>query len=133
MNKKILLIPLLGIIIILIIIGSGSYKQKNSNTIEYQLNGKTYRLLIADDEMERNQGLMSVRKKEGFDGMIFLYPDKQMRTFWNQNTFVELDVYWLDDDKVVGKSFLPSIEKSKTPVTVSSEREVNKVVEIIRN
>lgn len=133
MNRKFLLIPLLGIVIILIIIFSGIYKQKSSNTIEYQLSGKTYRLLIADDEIERNKGLMFVKKKEGFDGMIFIYPDKQVRTFWNQNTFVELDVYWLNDDKVVGKSLLPSIEKSKTPVTISSEKEANKVVEIIQD
>lgn len=133
MNRKFLLIPLLGIIIILIIIFGGIYEQKNSNTIEYQVDGKIYRLLVADDEIERNKGLMFVKKKEGFDGMIFIYPDKQVRTFWNQNTFVELDVYWLDDDKVVGKSFLPSIEKSKTPVTVSSEKEVNKVIEIMHN
>lgn len=73
-------------------------------------------------------------KKElgGADGMIFIFPEKDYRTFWNKNTYLDLDIYWIDDNKVVGKDYLPSILKSKEIVTVKSRVEVNKVVEIIR-
>ena len=64
--------------------------------------------------------------------MIFIFPDKEFRNFWNQNTYLDLDVYWLDDDKVTGKDYLPSILKSKETITISSPKEVNKVVEIVR-
>jgi len=74
---------------------------------------------------------MFYKKPVDFDGMIFIFPDKDYRTFWNKNTYLDLDVYWLNDDKVVGKSFLPSILKSKKVVTVGSGEEVNRVVEII--
>ncbi|MEM0476681.1 MAG: hypothetical protein QW367_03565, partial [Candidatus Aenigmatarchaeota archaeon] len=51
---------------------------------------------------------------------IFIFPDKQIRYFWNKNTFVDLDVYWLDDDKIIGREFLPSIEKTKEIYTIKS-------------
>ena len=37
--------------------------------------------------------------------MIFIFPDKERQTFWNKNTYLDLDIYWMNDDKVVGKSF----------------------------
>lgn len=75
---------------------------------------------------------MSVRKLDNADGMIFIFPDKQTRIFWNKNTHLDLDVYWIEDNEIVGKDYLPSIDKSKEVVVVQSKVEVNKVVEIIR-
>ena len=75
---------------------------------------------------------MFYKKPVDFDGMIFIFPDKQVRSFWNKNTYLDLDLYWMDGDKVVNKSYLPSILKSKDTVVVKSSGEVNRVVEIIR-
>ena len=75
---------------------------------------------------------MFYKKPVNFDGMIFIFPEKQMRTFWNKNTYMDLDIYWLNDEKVVNKSYLPSILKSKEIVTVNSEEKINRVVEIIK-
>ena len=65
------------------------------------------------------------------DGMIFLFPEKQVRTFWNMNTYLDLDVYWLDGNQVIGKDYLPSIEKSGKTVTIFSPKPVNRVIEIV--
>ena len=43
---------------------------------------------------------------------------------------MDLDIYWIADNKITGKAFLPSIEKSKEIVTVKSEKEVDTVIEI---
>ena len=74
---------------------------------------------------------MFYKKPVNFDGMIFIFPEKQVRTFWNKNTYMDLDIYWMDDGKIIGKSLLPSILKTKKIITVSSGK-VNQVVEIIR-
>ena len=103
-----------------------------SDTILYKLDGKSYNLLLSDSPEEQTRGLMYVKKLKDADGMIFVFPDKQLRSFWNKNTLMDLDVYWLEDDRIVGKSLLPSIEKSKSIKTVSSPKPVNKVVELIR-
>ena len=105
---------------------------KNKQTIGYLLNNKNHCLLVADAPNEWSQGLMNFRKPVDFDGMVFIFPDKQSRTFWNKNTYLDLNVYWLEDDEIVGKSLLLSIEKTKKIMTINSPEKVNKVVEIIK-
>ncbi len=97
----------------------------------YQINSKNYCLLTVSNQKEWEKGLMFYKKPVDFDGMIFIFPDKQIRSFWNENTYLDLDLYWMNDKKVVGKSFLPSILKSKETVIVKSSDKVNRVVEII--
>lgn len=100
-------------------------------TIPYTLQGKKYILLTAKTPQEWGKGLMDVRKLNNADGMIFIFPDKEIRSFWNKKTYLNLDLYWIDEDKVIGKSFLPSVEKQGI-VTVSSSSPVNKVIEIVK-
>lgn len=130
--KKIIIsvCSIIGIFIILFI----SYQERttgNAKKILYTLNRRQYTLLTATNPQEWQQGLMGYRKLDGADGMIFVFPDKQIRSFWNKNTFMDLDLYWLNDDKVIGKSYLPSIEKSKGIVIIASPDKTNKVVELL--
>jgi len=102
------------------------------STTVYSLNNKNYRLLIADTPEKREKGLMFVRNLRGIDGMIFIFNDKEIRSFWNKNTYLDLDLYWIDDEKAVGQSYLPSIEKSKKTIMVYSLVPVNKVIELVK-
>jgi len=104
--------------------------QQNSKTITYQLEDNKYQLLVADTPEKWEKGLMYVKKKDGFDGMIFYFPDKEYRSFWNKNTLVDLDVYWLIDNKVIRKDVLLAITKNGLQ-TVCSQKPVNRVIEII--
>ena len=138
MNKKIfilILILLLGMAGILVSFFlnkqiSGFDNYANFEKINYNLEGKNLQLLKADTSEKWTKGLMYFRKLEGVDGMIFIFPDKQKRTFWNKNTYLDLDLYWIEGEKVVGKSSLPSIEKSKEIVIVESPKAVDKVIEL---
>ncbi len=111
---------------------------KDFKIINYQLQSKnpstslrtSYKLLVADTPDKWEKGLMFFRKLDGVDGMIFLFPDKQYREFWNKNTLMNLNLIWIDGNQIVGTSDLPSIEKSKDIVVVSSPRPVDKVIEI---
>lgn len=98
----------------------------------YKLNDKVLLLKIADEPQEWETGLMFIRKPIDYDGMIFIFPEKNVKAFWNKNTFVDLDVYWLDGEKIIGKSFLPSLERTKDVYTVTSLSPVNRVIEVIR-
>ena len=98
------------------------------------LSSTVYHLLVADSPEKWEQGLMYVRNKEdigGLDGMLFQFPNKKLRTFWNKNTVSNLELYWIDGDKIVGTSKLPAIGESDEVIIISSPREVDKVVEII--
>jgi len=126
--RKIYLITLILFFLLAIIF---NYLNKQE-TLDYKIKNKIYKLLIADSPKEWERGLMDIRKLNNADGMIFLFPDKKPRVFWNKNTYVDLDIYWMFDDKVVGRDFLPSINKSNGVVYVSSPAPVKKVVELIR-
>ncbi|MBI4974129.1 DUF192 domain-containing protein [Candidatus Roizmanbacteria bacterium] len=107
---------------------------KNYQTISYQLKAISYKLLLADTPEKWEQGLMYVRNKKdigGLDGMLFQFPDKKMRTFWNKNTVSNLDLYWIDGDKIVGTSKLPAIGESGEITTMSSPLGIDKVVELL--
>ncbi len=127
--KKYLLPLILVVVLVIVAVGRN---QQNQELINYKLNGKSVRLLVADSRLEWERGLMNIRKLPRAEGMIFIFPTKQNLTFWNKDTLVDIDLYWISNDKVVGKSFLPSIEKSKQIVTVNSPKPVDKVVELIR-
>ena len=107
-------------------------KTNKEELISFNLEGKNYFLLQAKTEKEWQRGLMFVKKPVNYDGMIFIFPDKKIRTFWNKNTFLDLEIFWLEDEKIVGKDFLPSIQKSKEIVKKTSPVPVNIVVEIIK-
>ncbi len=104
------------------------------SVITYNLPPKTYKLLLADSPAKWEYGLMNVKSKKdicGHDGMIFTFPIAMPQTFWNKNTLVDLDIYWMKGDKKVGQDKLPTITKSGL-TTVSSPEAVDRVVEIIK-
>ncbi len=90
-----------------------------------------YTLVVADTPERWQQGLMYVRKPVSYDGMIFIFPEATMQSFWNKNTFEDLTIYWMHGAKVLGKSELPSIERSGE-YTVNSPVPADTVVEIIK-
>ena len=117
--------------------GGDSVEQNLSKVLGHQvasylLNNVTYTLLVADTQEEWTKGLMDRQELSGADGMIFIFPDPQPRSFWNKNTHLDLDIYWMNNDVVVGKVFLPSIEKTGTVMTISSPSPVNAVIELVR-
>ena len=51
---------------------------------------------VARTDGERAQGLMH-RESIGEDaGMIFVFPDNALRSFWMQNTYIPLDIAFMD-------------------------------------
>lgn len=53
---------------------------------------------IADDESERNEGLMDVRHLAESKGMLFIFDDSQPRSFWMANTPLPLDIIFVNED-----------------------------------
>jgi len=106
---------------------------ENYNVETMNIAGTAYKLVVADTPQKREKGLMFVRKQTAeYDGMVFRFPDKDIRNFWNKNTFVDLQLYWMLDGEVIGTSDLPSIEKSNDYVIISSPSPADTVVEIIQ-
>lgn len=143
MNRKLIIVIVLFIVaaIVIVVISKDTYNKKPADgslwedykIVTKTIEGKKLRLVVADTPQHHEYGLMLVRKPvHGFDGMIFIFPEKEIRHFWNMNTYEDLTLYWMDDDIIVGKSEMPSIEKSKDIFSVSSPEPANIVVEVIK-
>ena len=99
------------------------------------LENKTYQVFVADSDEERYQGLSDITDKtqlEQKDGMVFVFPTSSIQSFVNRRTYLNLKIYWLQDEIIVGTAELPALNQNgNREVIVSSPSRVNEVVEII--
>lgn len=66
--------------------------------------GDTIRQLnieIADNDYERETGLMYRTKLEENQGMLFVFPKEEPRGFYMKNTHIPLDLIFMDSDKQI--------------------------------
>lgn len=71
---------------------------------------------IADDAKERAQGLMFRTEMAPGDGMLFLYPKPQPVAFWMKNTYIPLDMIFLDARGVVQHIHTNAVPGDLTPI-----------------
>jgi len=97
----------------------------------YSIGDKTYRLKVADNQAAWSKGLSGIKEKpSGYDGMIFIFPNKQIRPFWNQGTYLDLNVLWLEDFKIIQEDELKSIKNGLQIITPS--KPINYVIELFK-
>ena len=56
---------------------------------------------IADDEYQRELGLMNRKSMQENQGMLFIFPFERFQSFWMRNTFISLDMIFVDANKTV--------------------------------
>ena len=59
-------------------------------------NGATVSVEVANTEAARERGLMFRRTLAPDTGMLFLFEQSGFHAFWMKNTFIALDIVWLD-------------------------------------
>ncbi len=84
---------------------------------------------IADQEEERMQGLMYRYSMKENQGMFFIFPYEEPRSFWMKNTFISLDIIYIN------KYFeIVSIQKytqPKSTYSLPSEKPAQYVLEVV--
>ena len=56
---------------------------------------------VANSESTRETGLMFRREMDKNHGMIFVFPDAEIRAFWMKNTFIPLSIAYMDADGAI--------------------------------
>jgi len=56
---------------------------------------------VARTAEEREKGLMYTDKLDKGRGMLFVFQDVQIRSFWMENTLIPLDIAYLDESLII--------------------------------
>ncbi len=87
-----------------------------------------FRIWVADNDMRRARGLMFVKALEDDQGMLFLYPTEQTISMWMKNTYIPLDMLFIDS---TGK--IVHVVHNTTPLsldTIASKQPASAVLEL---
>lgn len=90
--------------------------------------GHTVKAEVARSLEEQSRGLMYRRELGKNEGMLFVYEEDRVLTFWMKNTFVPLDILYLSADGTVAtiKHMSPQTLRShSSEVAVRYALEVN--------
>ena len=83
---------------------------------------------LAETRYQQTRGLMYVKSLPKNTGMLFIYPNSNIRAMWMKNTFISLDMIFIDENGIVS-----SIEKNTEPQslkTIRSEKPIKYVLEL---
>ena len=58
-------------------------------------------LEIADNDYERQLGLMNRKEMKENEGMLFIFPRQGAQSFWMRNTLISLDIMFVNDQKEI--------------------------------
>jgi uncharacterized membrane protein (UPF0127 family) len=89
---------------------------------------RTLDIEIADDEYSIQTGLMYRTELETHQGMLFIFPDEDFRSFYMKNTKIPLDIIYIDANKSI-----VSVQKNTKPfdeTSLPSEAPAKYVLEI---
>ena len=85
-------------------------------------------VLIANNDEKRRLGLMFVKNLAKNHGMLFTFDKPQIITMWMKNTFINLDMIFIDNNNQIVK--IAHNQPKKSLEQVSSDFFVDKVLEI---
>lgn len=81
---------------------------------------------IADTEGTITQGLMHRKSMPFNQGMLFIFPDSEPRSFWMKNTVIPLDIIYVSSDLEI-----VSIKDHTTPFSTDSVPSDNKSAKFV--
>lgn len=119
--KKIRLLVIVILIIVIIVLITTTKKSDTGN-FNYLTVGKSrLSVEIVQTPAEIERGLSGRKELCQRCGLLFIFPEKQKYSFWMKQMYFDIDILWIDGDKVVDITFGA---KRPTETEFNSPREV---------
>lgn len=81
--------------------GHGPVFEKQKIEFSYKKHKKVLILDAAETMDQHAYGLMNRTKMAPNDGMIFIFPDSDIRNFWMKDTLIDLDIAYVSSARVI--------------------------------
>lgn len=78
---------------------SSSVWAADFKTQQIKVGGKSLKVEIAKTMSQRSQGLMFRKDFAAAEGMLFIFEQEQVLSFWMKNTFLDLSIGFFDRNK----------------------------------
>jgi len=109
MRKNLILI---GLILVLALVAgctqttisgneSSANNSGNESLSKVCFGAKCFYVELAVTSEERSRGLMFREHLDPDKGMLFIYPDEGVHSFWMKNTLIPLDMVWINGNREV--------------------------------
>lgn len=118
----------LGAVIALVLVVQNIYLHSIPTVL---VNSVKIRTTLASTPDQRTQGLSGSKQLKPHTGMLFIYPSKDFKPFWNINMRYPIDVVWILDNNVIGTATLDAQTTDETQ-TIYPPQFYNRVLEVPR-
>lgn len=107
-------------------------KQTSFNQQKVTIRNHTFMVEVADTDRLREKGLSGRKDLSPNTGMLFLFPQKGIYSFWMKNMLFPLDFIWIDGDIIVDltQNVPPPLPSSSFPPTYAPKTSFDTVLEV---
>lgn len=90
----------------------GTVEDDSENVTIVRIGKKSFRVIVAETEQEKEIGLSDASEMDDDEGMLFVYDEPQHLDFWMKDCDLTLSIIFLDEKKVVisNQKGLPNTE-----------------------
>jgi hypothetical protein len=107
-----------------------NFSKENNSAIRLKINNTIINLELAESEQEHYLGLSHRQYLEEGSGMLFLFNNKEKKSFVMRDMNFPLDIIFIDDNLVTDVYKNISFEKDKQNILYGSSQKINKALEV---
>ncbi len=119
--KKKIVATIAGVVAIVALVSAWSFNTSEGTVV---INGTELNVLIAEHALAQKKGLGGYTQEslEPHDGMLFLFSDSDVRTFWMKGMKMNLDVLWIGNGRIlaIDRDVRAPLSRSDEPERMTS-------------
>jgi len=95
-----------------------------------KINEATLKFELAESQVEKTQGLSNRNRLAKDEGMLFIYSEYSLHSFWMKGMLFPIDIIWLQDNLIIDITANVPIPTSTNLIIYKPNKPVNKILEV---